>query len=156
VADAAFVPGAKIDLQGLVSEFDVRVMNMPPMGDTVTEIGSPSASLISAPASLPSGLAVTDVQPLADIGTAGEAYEGSLVTLAHVKVTNPALGNGKVELTDNNGHTITMDDTLFTYGTLVTNTCYNLTGIMDVQLADNIRTVNPRSAADMAVAVGCN
>ena len=131
-------------------------MNNPPMGDTVTEMGSPSASLISAPAGLPTALAVSDVQPLADIGTAGEVYEGSLVTLSHVKVTNPALGQGKVELTDNNRHKITMDDTLFTYGTLAANTCYNLTGIMDVQLADNIRTVNPSSAIDMAATTGCN
>jgi hypothetical protein len=155
MADAAFVPGAKISLQGLVSEFDVTVNGMQ-MGDKVTEITNPTGALLAAPAGLPTGLAITDVMAAGDIGTAGEPFEGVLVAISHVKVTNPALGQGKVELTDNNGHKITMDDTLFAYGTLTMNACYNLTGIMDVQLADNIRTVNPRSAADMVVTTGCN
>ena len=131
-------------------------MNNPPMGDTVTEIGSPSASLISAPAGLPTGLAVSDVQPLAaDIGTAGEVYEGSLVTLSHVKVTNPRSVRARSRLTDNNGHSHDGRHAVHIRHAGREH-FYNLTGIMDVQLADNIRTVNPGSAIDMAATTGCN
>ncbi|MEP6866514.1 MAG: hypothetical protein ABJE66_38210 [Deltaproteobacteria bacterium] len=70
---------------------------------------------------------------------------------------------GQVELTDGNGKKIMMDDDAFRYygGTMAAptlpalNACLTVTGIMDAQTTDQIRTINPRSAADLVTATGC-
>jgi hypothetical protein len=152
--DAAMVLGAKIKVQGTVSEFDVN----PQAGDKLTEITNSTLTFVSAPAGLPTAMTGVAITTLTDIGAPGEPYEGVLVQLATLKVTNNALGFGKIELTDNNGNKITMDDDAFAPATApAMNTCYStVTGVMNVQLTDNVRTINPRGATDLVVGTGCN
>lgn len=156
-ADASLAVGAKINISGKVSEFDVN----PAAGDTLTELTLPAGMLVTAPAGAPAPLVVTAAQ-VNDIAT-GEPLEGVLVQIAHAKVT--AVGtNNKITLTDNAGTMITMDDDIFfgyagttTPALPAVGTCFApLTGVMSVQLTDNIRTINPRAAADMVVGTGCN
>jgi hypothetical protein len=156
---ANLVPGAKVKVQGTVSEFDT---GNPQMGDKLTEITNATLTFVSAPAGLPTPLTGVAITTLTDIAAPGEPYEGVLVQLSTLKVTNNALGFGKVELTDNNGAKIVMDDDAFAYAMSpnvipANNTCFaTLTGIMGVQLIDDIRTINPRAATDMVVGTGCN
>lgn len=155
-APADYVPGAVVNVKGAVEEFDLGSGGNPPMGDTLTEIVEPILSFVSAPAGLPVPLTVT-ADVVSNIGAPGEPYEGVLVRIATLKVTNINAGAGKVELTDNNGNKVIMDDDSFDWPDQVLNTCYStVTGIMSVQITDNVRTINPRSAADFVVGVGCN
>lgn len=151
--DASLVVGAVVNVTGTVTEFDVN----PQSGDTLTELTNATVTLVSAPADPPVPLTGVAITTLSDIGAAGEPYEGVLVQLSTLKVTNNALGNKKVELTDNNGDTIIMDDDIFGYDLPANDTCYaTVTGIMSVQLNDDLRTINPRSADDLVVGTGCN
>lgn len=152
--DAAAVIGAKIKVQGTVTEFDVN----PQAGDKLTEITNSTLTFIAAPSAAPTPLTGVAITDLSDIGTAGEPYEGVLVQLSTLKVTNNALGFGKIELTDNNNNKIIMDDDSFAPTTAPANsTCYTtVTGVMNVQLTDNARTINPRSAADLVTGTGCD
>lgn len=95
--------------------------------------------------------------------TSGAPYAGSLVTLTKAKVSVASNNFGQVELTDTAGKKIIMDDGAFRYygGTSSSptppalGTCLVVTGIMDVQTTDQVRTINPRTAADLAAATGC-
>jgi hypothetical protein len=95
--------------------------------------------------------------------TSGAPYMGSLVTLSKAKVTVAANNFGEVELTDGNGKKIMMDDDAFRYygGTSTAPTppalmaCLTVTGMMDANTSDLIRTINPRNATDIATATGC-
>ena len=157
-APANFTIGAVVDVQGFMSEFDVNGAGMtPPSGDTLTELtvdGTATGTFKSA------GGALTPMTVTADqvnvIGAAGEPYEAVLVKIDTLKVTNTALGQGKIELTDNAAHKIVMDDDAFAYTAPAMGACLNVTGIMSVQLNDDIRTINPRQAADIATGTGCN
>ncbi len=165
-APAMFTVGAVVDVQGFMSEFDVNGANMtPPSGDTLTELtvdGTALGTFKSAGAA-PTPLTVTADQ-VSPIGAAGEPYEAVLVKINTIKVNNNALGNNKVELIDNNGNKLVMDDDVFAgYSPTMTamvpanGTCFSsLIGVMSVQLNDDTRTINPRSAADMVVGAGCN
>lgn len=152
--DPTLVVGATVSVTGNVQEFDTGT---PAMGDTLTEIGGPAVvTLVSPAGGAPTPLTGVSAATLSDI-TTGEPYEGVLVQLTNVKVTNPSLGQGKVQLTDNNGDTIVMDDDAFSYPAQTMDTCYGtLTGLSSLQLIDDIRTIAPRSAADMVVGAGCN
>ncbi len=154
--DPSFVVGARVDVRGTISEFD----SMAP-GNTLTELTAPTVTLVSAPIGPPLPAAVTATQ-VGDI-TTGEPFEGVLVQMTRMKVT--ALGtNNKVTLTDSAGGTVTMDDDIFAnYSGSMTafvpaiGTCFDtITGVMSVQTDDDIRTLNPRSAADMVVGTSCN
>lgn len=151
--DATFVVGATVDILGSTTEFDV---GNPKVGDTVTEITGATIT-VDTGATVPAPLATT--AGIAGDITAGEPMEGVLVSVSTVKVTNAALGQGKVQFTDNNGATIVTDDDLFMTGTfpvLTNGDCRNLVGVMHVQLTDNLRTLLARTAADITVGVGCN
>jgi len=153
--DAALVVGAKVDVNGTVQEFDV---GNPKVGDTVTEIGQATVTLVDGTP----GTVVADTSSTAGvIGdiTNGEPFEGVLVKVTKVKVTNNNLGNNKIEFTDNNGGKIVLDDDLFLTGsfpTFANGDCRDLTGVMHLQLTDNIRTLLARDAADIKTATGCN
>lgn len=152
--DASLVVGATVNVTGTVTEFDVGT---PPAGDTLTELTNTTVTLVSGPADPPVPLTGVAITTLSDIGAAGEPYEGVLVQLSTLKVTNNALGSKKIELTDNDGNKIVMDDDIFGYDVPANDTCYTtVTGIMSVQLNDNLRTLNPRSAADLVVGAGCD
>ena len=146
--------GATVSVQGTIDEFDIAPAGMLPMGDTVTEVTGGTPVLVTAPGTLPTAI-VEDPAVLSNIGAPGEAYEGVLVQVNTVKVT-AALLNGQFELTTNNATKIVMDDEAFVSAPAV-GTCYSsVTGVMHVQLTDNIRTINPREAGDFVVGTGCN
>lgn len=153
---ATFAIGAKVNVQGLVEEFDTAPSGMQPMGERVTEVTGGTPVLVEAPgATLPTPVVVS-AATLSDIGAGGEAYEGVLVQAATVKVT-AVQANGKIELTANGGTKLIMDDDSFSPTDAPTvGTCYaSVTGVMHVQLIDNIRTINPRQAGDLVVGAGC-
>jgi hypothetical protein len=140
-----------MNVQGFVDEFDASTA---PTGDKLTEISTETnarGTVVSVVGTLPTPVIATAAQvgPIA----AGEPYEGVLVRVAGLKVTNLNAGAGKVELSDSTGNKVIMDnDTNFNWTAPAANTCYStLTGIMSVQLIDDVRTINPRSAADMVV-----
>ncbi len=155
-APAEYALGAVVNVQGAVTEFDLGSGGNPPMGDTLTEIVDPIHAFVSAPAGVPIPVTVT-ADVASDIGAPGEAYEGVLVQVATLKVTNINAGAGKVELTDNSGNRLLMDDDAFDWPDQVQDTCYTtVTGIMSVQITDNVRTINPRALTDLVVGAGCN
>ncbi len=151
VPDVSLAIGAKVSLIGTTQEFDVS----PPVGDTLTELSNSFVTLTSAPTSAP--IPATTTAAVAGSLANGEAFEGVLVKMTTLKVTMADAGQGKVELTDNANGKVLMDNDSFVFAAQVLNTCYaSVTGVMSVQLFDNVRTVNPRSATDMVVGAGCN
>jgi hypothetical protein len=154
--DAALVIGAKVaTMKGPVDEFDLGASGNPPMGDTITEISSPTIGAITAPSGpAPSPATNVSVATLADIGPAGEVWEGVLVRIGPVKVTNADAMGGKIEVTDNNDDTIMIDDDAFQFPANMApaaDACIQVTGIMSVAIFDDLRTINPRSTADVTV-----
>ncbi len=140
-------------MQGTVDEFDVS----PAAGDAVTEITNGTVTVVAGPGTtLPTPLVVAPAT-LSAIGAAGEPYEGVLVQVTTVKLT-ASLMNGKYELTANDQSKIIIDDEAFAFTTAPTvGTCYaSVTGVMHVQLTDNIRTLNPRDLTDLVPGTGCN
>jgi hypothetical protein len=96
----------------------------------------------------------------------GAPFAGSLTKLTNLKVKAQGMFN-QLTLVDNNNVTITMEDGAFAgYGTSpvvlpAVGTCYtSITGVMDLSTTDTaevmeVRTINPRSAADMPIGTGC-
>lgn len=153
--ETVFKIGAKINVVGDVVEFDSAPSGQDPAGDTLTEISGATIELVTAPdANLP--IAVASTAAVAGDLAAGEPFEGVLVSLANVKVSRVNAGAGKVELTDNDGAKIIMDNDSFDFGAVTQDQCFkSLTGVMSVQVRDNVRTINPRAATDfVAGAVG--
>lgn len=149
--------GATVNVQGTVAEFDVAPTGGVVSGDTVTEVSSGTITVVAAPgATLPTPI-VAAPATLSDIGAAGEPYEGVLVQVATVKVT-AALANGRYELTANDQSKIILDQEAFAFATApVVGTCYDtVTGVMHVQVTDNVRTLNPRALTDVVEGTGCN
>jgi len=153
VVPANYMIGAVVNVQGGVEEFD---LGSPPVGDKLTEVTNPIHSFVSAGTGAPTPLAAT-AAVAGDIGAPGEPYEGVLVRFTNVKVTNADAGQGKVELTDNANGKVIMDNDVFNWTAPTINVCYTtLTGVMSLQVNDNVRTVNPRAATDMVTGTGCN
>ncbi len=156
VDDTIRVLGTKVDVQGQVAEFDLKAG-----GNAVTEFlsGMSTVKLNAAAAGPPTPLQAT-VPQVSDIGETSdsEAYEGTLVTLSNVLVTAVSAGtSNQVTITDNNNKSVTMDDdVVFKFGGTVPvkGTCYSsITGVMDVDTTNDVRTFNPRSVADMTAGV---
>jgi hypothetical protein len=153
--------GAKVTFTGTASEFDLGPnATTPASGDTITEI-NPSvpivAAQVTAPTAEPTPATSASVETLATIGAAGEPWEGVLVKIGPVKVTNPDLGSSaghRAELTDNNGKKIQMAKDAFAWAAPTMNACLDVTGLMSVAIFDDLRTVNPRSATDIATSTG--
>lgn len=144
--------GATFNIQGTVEEFDVA----PAAGDSLTEITNATVTLAAAPGGVLPTPVVVAPGTLSDIGAAGEAYEGVLVQVATVKVTT-VLANGQYELTANDGSKIVIDDESFAVPTQTVGTCFDsVTGVMHVQVTDNVRTLNPRALTDLVAGTGCN
>ena len=147
-------------LQGLVKAFNPSKLTTG--AQTQTEMTDPTPGTAST-----GGNAVPLAQTAAVVGAlaTGGSFAGSLVKLSNVKVKSVGMFN-QVTLVDNANTTITMDDdAFFAYGgtamapmTPVVGTCYgSLTGQMDLTTSDTagmiqIRTINPRTAADMTTA----
>jgi hypothetical protein len=154
-----FAIGATVDVTtGKVKEFDVD----PADGDTLTELEQAAVTLVAAPTTAPVPLTTASAEALASLAT-GEQYEGVLVQLTNLKITAVAAGD-RVTLSDATNQTIVMDDTAFDYATgspsnpnadFAVGTCLaSVTGVMNVELGNNIRTLNPRNAGDI-VRVTC-
>jgi hypothetical protein len=153
-ADANFPIGTKVNVFGTTAEFD---SGNPPMGDKLTELTSPGLTLSAAAGAAPTALPTT-AGVAGDIAT-GEAHEGVLVSIPTLKVMSVA-GTGtaaKVTLIDNNAKTILMyQDAGAFAATPVVGTCLNVTGVMSLDTSADKRTINPRTAADLATGTGCN
>ncbi|HEY4240707.1 MAG TPA: hypothetical protein VGM88_12885 [Kofleriaceae bacterium] len=157
------VIGATVNVTGTAFELANTAMT----GETMTEIKNPSATFVAAATTAPTPATTASVATLAALGATGEPWEGVLVKVTNVKITAVVSTMfNQLTLTDNTGSTITMDDdSFFGYGSTtnpvtlpIVGTCYaSLTGVMDVQTTDQIRTLNPRNAADMVTTGGsCN
>ena len=93
------------------------------------------------------------------IPAAGEPWEGVLVSIGPVKVTNASAGGNKIEVGDNTLPTsvkIHIDDDSFMIPAQTVGNCIQVTGIMSVAIFDDLRTINPRNALDVIPATGCN
>jgi len=159
--DANLLIGSRIaTVQGGVDEFDLAPMGQTAMGNTVTEIANPVLGAITAPtATLPLPATTPTVATLAAIGAAGEPWEGVLVSIGPVKVTNASAGGNKIEVGDNTLPTsvkIHIDDDSFMIPAQTVGNCIQVTGIMSVAIFDDLRTINPRNALDVIPATGCN
>ncbi len=143
--------GDEVALTGTVVEFDTA----PASGDTLTEIQTTplQVNVITADAGTPTPV-VVGADVLADI-TNGEAYEGVLVQVSTVKVTNLGTSN-RFTVTDNDANDLLVDNDIFT-ATPSLNDCYSsITGIMSINVVDNVRNLAPRSAGDLVAGSGCN
>jgi hypothetical protein len=152
--DASLVIGAKVaTVQGRTETGGTGTV-------TRIQIGRPTmGSVIAGPVPTPiTGATVTNVLD----GTEGPKYAASLVKLGPLKVTAVANARKQIELTDNNGKKIMMDDNAFPNYTTGTDTppdfklndCFaTLTGVMHVPTDDQIRTINPRQLADIEAGV---
>jgi len=149
--DASWVVGATVNVTGNATEFDPNGV-----GQTLTEVSAiGGVTFVAVPSGAPTPVTGQTAAALSDV-TTGEVYEGVLVQIDHAKVTADA-GLGKLELTDNAGGTMIMDNDSFDWPTQAIGTCYStLTGLSNIQLTDDVRTINPRSALDMVAGTGCN
>ncbi len=158
----ALVVGARVNIVGGAEEFDFAPQGQTAMGDTITQVNNPVISNIVAPTTLPTPATTASVATLSSIGAAGEPWEGVLVQVGPVKVTAITMSFGQVTFTDNNGNSIIMDDEAQRFGGTgeppvpTMGSCYDLTGVMHVQTTADIRTINPRGAADIVATTGCN
>jgi hypothetical protein len=141
--------GAVVNVNGFPQEFDAPTA---PTGDKLTELSTDTGArgtIVNAtgPAPIPLTATVAQVGSIAN----SEAYEGVLVKLSGVKVSN--IAGTKVTLSNAGGDTIRLDnDTNYMWTMPAANTCYTtLVGVMSVDLTDDVRTINPTSAADMVV-----
>ncbi len=158
--DPGLVIGARVaSIRGSVEEFDLAPTGQTVMGDTITEITNPVMPfVITAPtAELPLP-ATPPVATLAAIGAAGEPWEGVLVRIGPMKVTVANAMFGKIELSDTSTPAVKIhiDDDSFVIPAQTLNACIQVTGIMSVAVFDDLRTINPRSLADVVVTTGCN
>jgi hypothetical protein len=157
-AAADITVGTTVDVAGSVSELDFPMDN--PVGDKLTQIGGATVTRVDVAAVAPLPVTNATIAQLSAIGAAGEEFEGVLARLANLKVESHNGGNDNddtIVLTDGAGGTIFLDGDAFDYelATYPVGTCFSsVTGLMSVQLTRNVRTINPRSAADVVV-VAC-
>ncbi len=159
-----FTIGQKLStLQGIPEAFNpskIKSTATPPP-TTILELDDTTAGSATA-GGVPTALATT-ATAASNLST-GANLAGSLVKLTNVKVSAAGSFN-QLTLVDNTNATITMDDTaFFGYGggsgsadIPPVGRCFSsLTGLMDLTTSDSagsdeVRTINPRSAADMIV-----
>jgi hypothetical protein len=147
---AEFVPGARVDVLGDVSEFDAA-----PPGDTLTQIANAGLVLAGPPQGAPQPLVFASVAQLASIAE-GEAWEGVLVQATNLRVSAVLSGN-RVVVLDNGGNMIVIDDDAGSIGAPFVGTCYaSVTGVMHLNTVDNERRLLPRGPSDATTGNGCN
>ena len=161
-----FVVGAKVHVAGRVKEFDVN----PAAGDTLTQLDLGTASFVAAPGDALAPVTTATPATLSSIAD-GEVFESVLVKVDHLRILSTAAGD-KVRLANDAGQEIVMDDNAFNYAVTIPDpanpgqtlpnpdfavgTCFtSVTGIMSVELTDNVRTLNPTSAAALVRGKGC-
>ena len=130
--------GDILDVTGTVQEFssgavgsETRIQATAVQGTGATESVSP--------------LEVNDPSILVD-ETTGESYEGVLVQVRNVQVTNPDLGFGQFEVTGG----LVVDDTIFRYAAIEGEVIGSITGVVAYNAFENggFRLL-PRSADDV-------
>jgi hypothetical protein len=152
VPDAAITVGTKLaTVQGLAGPFGSKTEKLIQITTPTTGAGIPGGD--------PLAITTATTMQVKDL-TTGRPFMGSLVTLTNLKVTAVNATTLQVTLTDNNNVTVIMDDGAFAmYGGTppAVGACFPaLTGVMDLLIDDQIRTINPRKVEDMATGSGCN
>jgi hypothetical protein len=142
---ADVVVGAKLPtVQGISGTFGTKT-------EKIVQITIPTvATAVAGGTVLPITTATaTQLSSLVD----GRPFANSLAQLTSLRVTIVDAATKRVTLKDKGGALITMDDSIFTdYTGAVTavGTCYaSVTGIMDLQTNDQVRSINPRSVVDL-------
>ncbi len=155
--DTAIVPGKHLTtVQGIAAPF-----NLASSGQSIIELSNPTAVVDTAAAGTLVPLVGVAPDTLSNLATGGQ-YVGLLATVGPVKVSTIAAHN-QVTLTGTGNKTIVMDDdAFFGYGAgsgtatpPAATSCVTVTGVMNLDTADQIRTINPRSAADIVTTTGC-
>jgi hypothetical protein len=152
-ADAAWTVGSTLTISGTTAEFDVPIAN--PVGNKVTQINRGARiTKVDTAAVTPLPLADPPLATVASIAD-GEAYEGVLVSFSNLKVASHDGADDIIHLVDADGTEILLDDDSFDFAQSAwpVGTCLsNVTGVMSVQLLRDVRTLNPRSTADVVTA----
>lgn len=140
-----FVLGGVAELTGSPLEFDSC-----PGGITLAEVDADSITLVGTDTPVPlSGVSVADLAS----ASGGEAYEGVLVTISDVEVTSTG-SSDQLIVTDASAASIRMDDLAWDYAaaSYPVGTCFStVTGVMGVDLVNDVRVILPRAASDVAV-----
>lgn len=150
--DVQIVVGATVDVIGTISEFGTP-FDSPTSFETEIEVDTGATDV-----AFDSGGAAPDARNDVAAGTLahadnGEPYEGMLVELTNVKVSNPDAGFGEFIVTDGT-NTLHVDDLIFNYAMPAADTCYaTLRGVMGETFGN--RKLTPRSAADMVTGGTC-
>lgn len=126
-------------------------------GQKIVELSHATIGTVSAGGTIVplTGVALDTLSSL----TNGAQYYGVVVTVGPVTLGANGVHN-QIPLTSG-GKTLVMDDDAFYgYGGGMAATppaagCYKITGVMGLQTTDQVRTINPRSAADIVTATGC-
>ena len=142
-------PAAEIVVGAKVATVQGTVATLGTLTEKLVEITNATAGAASVGGTvLP---LVSDATTLSAL-VAGRPLAGSLVQLKSVRVTAIDPTTKRVTLREDGGATVTMDDNIFadyTDAVPTMGTCYaTVTGIMDLQTTDQVRLLNPRSAAD--------
>ncbi|MEZ4366971.1 MAG: hypothetical protein R2939_11860, partial [Kofleriaceae bacterium] len=145
------VTGAVIDVVGNATEFDFNIT----VGDGgLTQIASPTLTFKSAPAGLPTpvtGVTIADLNAT----VTGEPYEGVLVQLTNVEVTNVNAAQFQFTLSQG-ANSIVVDRTIYQH-TPVMGDCYaTFTGIFGTNTFDDYLNLLPRAAGDITAGGVCN
>lgn len=136
--NVAVSAGQRVNVSGTVQEFSSGAQG------SETRVQATAVQATGASAEL-SPLDVADPSVLADEIT-GEAYEGMLVRVRSVEVTNPDLGFGQFEVTGG----LVVDDSIFRYAAIEGEVLGSITGVLGYNAFESggFRLL-PRNAADV-------
>lgn len=145
--DANIEVGAVVNVSGDAGEYTGSPAGSLTAGDGgITEIFSPSITFVSAPAGAPVPV-TSDIATLVDT-VDGEPYEGVLVTLENVAVTDKVLDGAFVTLElSAGGATILAHDSIYRHTAGAVGDCYaSITGIFTTNTFDDVLSFLPVSA----------
>jgi len=136
------VAGDIVDVVGTINEFGSQ--DAP---GTETQFQSTSVTVVRS-GTAPSPLSLDDLATLNDDGMA-EPYEGLLVTIPNVQVTNPSLGFGQWEISDG-VDTLVVDNDFYSYPALDGEVLGSITGMVRYStFAPGQFIIVPRNADDV-------
>ena len=139
---ASVVAGDVLDIVGTVTEFGSQ--DAP---GTETQFQSTSVTVVQA-GTAPDPIVLTNLDALAS-ESAGEPYEGVLVSIANVQVINPSIGFGQWSISDG-ANTIVVDNDFTSYPAIAGEVLGNLTGLVRYStFAPGQFILVPRSSADI-------
>lgn len=148
--------GAIVNVAGDADEYTGSPAGSLTAGDGgITEIFSPSITFVSAPTFSPIPV-TSDIATLVDT-VDGEPYEGVLVTLENVKVTDKIDDGGFItfELTQN-GSVLLAHDSIYRHTAGAIGDCYaKITGIFSTNTFDDVLSFLPTSESGIATGGVC-